>query len=57
MGSQVGWASILMPGDEAEEVEGWESAAREAILRFLKGTFIQGSLGGCSVPRALAQQS
>lgn len=35
-----------MPGDEAEEeVAGWESAAREAILRLLKATFIQGSLG------------
>lgn len=26
-----------MPGEELEEVEGWEFAAREIILRLLKG--------------------
>lgn len=54
MGSQVG---VGLDPEAEEEVGGWESAAREAILRLLKAAFIQGSLGGCSVTRALAQQA
>lgn len=48
-----------MPGEELEEVEGWEFAEREAILRLFIGHVVQ-SLLGCgrgSVGRALGQHA